>query len=683
MHLTHRTSRRRGMSLVTRSAAITAGLVGSALGTTFAADDKTEPGGLIKPAKLTFNEHVLPILREHCLSCHHAGDKKGGLAMDTYTALIEGGGSGEIVYDDGDADASRLWQLVNHDDTPVMPPSKQKLPDAQLKILRAWIEGGILENDGSVAKPKKKNVLASVSVSTGRPEGGGAMPTPDVPVDPPVVTPRPAAATAIAAAPWAPLVAIGGQKQIVLYNSDTHRYEGVLAFPEGIAQSLRFNADGSFLIAGGGKHSVRGLAAIYDVKTGNRVATVGDDLDTVFDADVDASMGRVAMGGPQKMLRIYDATDGTKLFDIKKHTDWIYSVAYSPDGVLLASADRSGGVTIWEAETGQEYLSLAGHKGAVRDIAWRDDSNVLATAGEDKAVKLWNVADGKQIKSVGLPGPATAIDFDHQSRFVVSTANHKTVVFDAGGNAVKTLPDMSDSVLEAVITHDGKRVVRGDWTGEVQSIAIDDFKSSVSLASNPPSLKTRIASADGVIASIQQQLAPIEAAIAAERTKRKKVDDQVGQIKTQLAELRKTLEQKSSEQSKADASLKAAMQTRSKLAAETIAIEKQVAAARSKPDDNTAALIAAEKSQLTKLGRLVAARESVMRSRQTLDGAKKLVAQTGQKIAAAEKQSADLAKQIVAIDQQIAKHEQSRKAKLAELESQQAERSRWASLATK
>lgn len=126
--------------------------------------------------KITFEEHIQPIFRQHCSSCHHQGDKKGGLAVDTFTAIFEGGASGEVVDEDGDYKNSRLWQLVNHDDTPPMPPRKDRLPPNELELIRKWIEGGSLQDNGSKAKARKKNPLAFVATSSGRPEGGGTMP---------------------------------------------------------------------------------------------------------------------------------------------------------------------------------------------------------------------------------------------------------------------------------------------------------------------------------------------------------------------------------------------------------------------------------------------------------------------------------------------------------------------------
>jgi mono/diheme cytochrome c family protein/predicted nucleic acid-binding Zn-ribbon protein len=469
-------------------------------------------------AKVTYEEHVKPIFRQHCATCHHQGDKKGGLALDSYTSVKEGGGSGEIVYDDGDADGSRLWQLVNHDDTPVMPPNQDKIPAEQLAVIRAWIEGGILENNGSQAKAKKKNSLAFVASTGGRPEGGGAMPT-TLPLKVPVVTERPAATTAIAASPWAPLVAIAGQKQIVLYHSDTHELLGVLPFPEGIAQSLRFSRDGSYLIAGGGEHSVSGVAAVYDVKTGERVVSVGDELDTVFGADANDQMNRIALGGPKKMLRIYDATDGSQLFDLKKHTDWIFTVAYSPDGILIASGDRSGGLCVWEADTGRLYLDLTEHKGAVLSVAWRDDSNVLASASEDGTVKLWDMIQGKSIKSINAHGGGvTSVAFDHQGRLVTAGKDKRAKLWDASGNPISNFEPMAEDVLEVAIAHDGKRVIYGDWTGQVVSAAVEDPKQLVSLAANPPPATERLEEVKKAIEAVRAELQPLQTSLEKTQT---------------------------------------------------------------------------------------------------------------------------------------------------------------------
>lgn len=481
-----------------------------ALATTCFADDKKTPESAAK--KITYEEHIKPIFRQHCANCHHQGEKKGGLAVDTYGSLIEGGGSGEIVFDDGDVEGSRLWQLVNHDDTPVMPPNKDKLPAEQLAVIRAWIAGGILENSGSKAKAIKQNALAMVSTSGGKPDGPAAMPG-VIPQRSPVITKRASAITALAASPWAPLIAVAGQKQIVLYHSETQELLGILPYPDGIAQSIRFSRDGAYLIVGGGEHSVKGNVVVFDVKTGERVAAVGDELDTVFDADANDSMTRIALGGPQKMLRVFDATTGEMIFDLKKHTDWIFSVAYSPDGVLLASGDRAGGVCVWEAETGRLYLDLTDHKGAIHSLSWRDDSNVLASGSEDGTVKLWDMNAGKVIKTISAHGGGvTSVAFDHQGRLVTGGKDNQAKLWDPSGNPIRSFQPVSEDVLETTITFDGKRVVYGDWSGDVFNALSEKPETKNALAANPPPIQQRIESVKTTLVSVQKELAPKKAA---------------------------------------------------------------------------------------------------------------------------------------------------------------------------
>src|SRR6185437_8804438 len=234
-----------------------------------------------KPApKITYAEHVQPIFREHCFTCHSQDTAKSDLALDNFAAVMRGGASGEVI-EAGDPDNSRLWALISHKETPEMPPQQPKLADAKLDLIKQWISGGALENAGSTAKVKKAPTIdLKMSAGSGRPSGPVAMPE-GLLRQPAVYTSRGGAVTAIASSPWAPLVALAGQKQIVLYNSDSGALLGVLPFPEGIAQTLKFSRSGALLLAGGGRGGKQGLVAVYDVKTGARVFQVGDELDTV------------------------------------------------------------------------------------------------------------------------------------------------------------------------------------------------------------------------------------------------------------------------------------------------------------------------------------------------------------------------------------------------------------------
>jgi WD40 repeat protein/mono/diheme cytochrome c family protein len=544
---------------------ILSGLIFSGALSATAPAAESEPSEEVK--KVTYEDDVRPIFRQHCFTCHNQNEKKGGLALDTYASTIEGGASGEVVYE-GDGGSSRLWMLIAHEDTPVMPPGQDMIDAKKVDIVKQWIDLGLLENQGSKVKKKKTNRLAFSASSDGKPEGPAAMPE-TVWKQPVVVTPRPGAVTAIACSPWAPLVAIGGQSQVVLYNTETGQLAGILPFPEGEPQSLNFSRDGSYLLVGGGQHSFMGFTALYDVKTGDRVAKVGDELDIVFGSDVNETLTRVAMGGPKRLVHVHDLNTGELVYELKKHTDWVYDVEFSPDGVLIASGDRSGGLVLWEAPTGRFYMDLPGHKDAVRDIAWRADSNIVASASLDGTVKLWEVFNGKQVKSFNAHGGGvTSIDMARDGKIVTSGKDRRVKLWDANGQALEEFPPMAEAVLEVAFTHDGSHVVAGDWTGNVKMWKADDPKQEVVLDVNPPKLETRLAKSREALQAAEQNLTAAKQDFAAK-------NDKLQQLSAQLASYQEQLPAAEEALNKAKAELQAASEQAKQAAEKLVEVTQQ------------------------------------------------------------------------------------------------------------
>jgi len=407
-----------------------------------------------------------------------------------------------------------------------MPPKQDKLSDAKLQVLRAWIMGGALENSGSVAKPAKKPAVdLSQSGGSARPAGPPIMPE-GLWRQPVVSTSRAAAVTALASSPWAPLVAVAGQKQVLLYHSDSGELLGVLPFPEGVPYVLKFSRSGALLLAGGGQGARQGRVVVFDVRSGKRVFEVGDELDAVLAADINENHTRIALGGPGKLVRIFSTADGSVVQELRKHTDWIYSLEFSPDGVLLATADRGGGVFVWESQTGREYQNLQGHKGAVTEVSWRLDSNLLATASEDGSIKLWELENGTQVKTWNAhAGGVTAVRYARDGRIASCGRDKIAKIWNADGAQARALDPLGDIALKVAFTHDDGRVAAGDWLGEVRLWSAADGARVANLLPNPPTLEARIAAeaakveaAAGVLKQAAGELAASQAAVE-ERTK--------------------------------------------------------------------------------------------------------------------------------------------------------------------
>lgn len=552
--------------------------------------------GAEKPA-VNFTDHVLPIFRQHCLKCHNANDAEAGLAIDTYAGLMEGGGSGDAVTD-GDSSGSRLYLVMTHEEEPTMPPNQDPLPADQLEIIRQWIDGGLLENSGSKRKKRKGPSLSfSATDSSGKP-AEIAMPETvwRVPV---VTTQRHAAASAIATSPWAPMVAIAGQKQVSLYHTDTNDLLGVIPYPEGIPQALRFSRDGAYLLVAGGTHAAMGTASLYDVRSGKRLLSVGDELDVVFGADINDDLSNIAMGGPQRIVRVLDTASGEVLHELKKHTDWVYSVAYSPDGVLVASGDRSGGLHVWEAETGRLYLDLIGHKDAIRGISWRADSNVLVSASEDGTVKLWEMNSGNQLKSITAHGGgATGVQMARDGRMVTCGKDRTVKLWDASGNNIGTMPAFAEPALEAALTHDGKKIIGGDWAGKTVMWTIEDPKQAVNFAADPPAIEQQLATMTASTAEFNKALA---AATEGQANAQKAVDGLTASAQSYAAQLtqNKTAQTKSQSDLAAAEKQLVAYQQQRETATKTLATTRQTVKQLAKQIEATTKTIAAQKDQLS------------------------------------------------------------------------------------
>jgi hypothetical protein len=70
----------------------------------------------------------------------HGAAKTSGLDLRTREGVLAGGENGPVIAP-SDVENSKLFQLVTHELKPTMPPGK-KLSDADIDVLRRWIEAG-------------------------------------------------------------------------------------------------------------------------------------------------------------------------------------------------------------------------------------------------------------------------------------------------------------------------------------------------------------------------------------------------------------------------------------------------------------------------------------------------------------------------------------------------------------
>ena len=437
------------------------------------------------PEKVTFDDHVLPILQNACNNCHNPDKKKAGLDLTSYGTSMQGSDGGKVVLP-GDAAGSLLLKCIKGTEEPVMPPKGDRLNANDIAIIEKWIALRSPESLTSKGAPVATNVTAA-AVSLTRPSGPPPMPGNNRPKSPVLQADRSNALIALAASPWAPVTALGGQKQVLLYHSDTLELLGILPFPEGLPTIVRFSRNGELVMAGGGVGAKSGKVALWKIATGERIATVGNEVDQVLAADLSPDQTTVALGGPNRLLKFYSTKDGNMIRSNKKHTDWVTAVAYSPDGAYVASADRAGGVVVWEAATGAESVTLPGHKTAVNALAVLP--GLLASAGQDGTVVLWDVAEGKERKKwVAHAGGCEFVDFTPDGKIISCGRDKVAKIWDQTGKALLTTQPLGEIALRAVLS--GETVMAGDWNGNVQAFLIADggkpFGDVATVATVPP-----------------------------------------------------------------------------------------------------------------------------------------------------------------------------------------------------
>ncbi len=454
--------------------------------------------------KINYTDEVLPLVEANCSKCHNSDRKKADLDLTSYQGALRGSGSGVVVVS-GNPDGSKLWKALTHAEEPFMPPNRPKLADKELVVFKKWILDGLLETAGgkAVAAVKPGADLALNPDDIVKPEGPPPMPG-KIPLEPVVHTARMRPVTGLATSPWAPVAAVAGQRQVLLFNTDTLELLGILPFAEGEPVEVKFSHNGKLLLASGGVGAKSGRVVIWDVPTGNRLMTLGREYDTILTADLRPDQSLVAFGGPSRLVKILSTKTGELQHKLKKHTDWVTAVAFSPNGQVLASADRNGGISLWDPDSGQELFTLPGHKSAVTSLSWRVDSKLLASSSEDGTVKIWDPREGKQVKSwTAHNAGALCVRYAPDGRLASCGRDNTATLWDGTGRKLRQLIGFGQIPLRVGFSPDSSRLLVSDFAGKVTVWTTADGKRAGELDANPLPLAGQLDAARKKLAELR------------------------------------------------------------------------------------------------------------------------------------------------------------------------------------
>jgi len=442
--------------------------------------------------QVTYDEHIAPIFKRHCFQCHGESKQEAGLNLAGHNSAIQGGSGGAVLVS-GRSSASTLFKAITAEDPAErMPPDNDPMPPEQIEMIKKWIETGLRQNAGSDGAPVRK--LSFTPSATIKLDGPPPMPE-KLPAFEATKTKRRFPILALASSPRAQLAAVAGYERVLLINSSTRKVIGSVPFPEGEPHVLRFSRSGAVLLAAGGRPAQNGSAVLFDVKSGKRLAEIGNETDAVIAAGISTDEKLIAIGGSGRVVKVFSTVDGALQLSLVKHTEWVTAIAFSPDGKFLASADRVGSIHLWDATTGGVVLPLSEHKSAVRALAWRSDSQVLASCSEDGTIVWWDVTKGWPVTSksdahpplrpAGVYGKIAngVLDaaFGPSGELVTCGRDQSIRIWSSDGTLLKTFPLEVDGKpiaiksparvlpLQAVITFDGAQIIAGDSAGQLHT----------------------------------------------------------------------------------------------------------------------------------------------------------------------------------------------------------------------
>ena len=396
---------------------------------------------------------VAEVFAANCFSCHNRIDRKGGLSLQIYEALMRGGNRGPELTP-GVPEESRLLLMVEGFEEPMMPKGGTLL-DEEIDLIREWIEAGALPWVGDLSEINLRRV-------------------PEIRVKAPVQ----ADITSLRFSPDGKWLAVGEYRTVRLIDSGSREVVRELEEPVEAVRALAFSPDGKWLIAAGGQPARYGEIHVWDLESGESGVRLQGHSDAIYTVSFHPTKPVFSTGSYDKQVFVWSLASREKLFGIQGHVAAVYETAFSVDGrwLLSASADRT--IKIWSSSSGaQLFKPISESSARLLTMAVHPNGREVSAAGADKMIRTWRLSGqgGTLLRSTfAHNGAVLDLAYTPDGETLVSSGEDLLVKFWNSDTLeeLDSLDQQSDWVSVLDISPDGRTLVLGRYDGTVSFVPI-------------------------------------------------------------------------------------------------------------------------------------------------------------------------------------------------------------------
>jgi WD40 repeat protein len=412
----------------------------------------------------SFAKDVAPIFAANCAGCHGASTRMGGLNLDTFEGLAQGGSHGKVI-EPGTSESSRLLLMITGKVTPPMPLSGARLAGGDIETIKKWIDDGAKPPTAEEAKALAAR-LASPAIPDIKPKG---KPKPQI--------------GALAYRPDGKMLALGTYKEVRLADPATGETIATLGGHAEAVRAVAFSPDGALLAAAGGLPGRSGEIKIWNVAGRKELRTIQGHSDCVYAVAFSPDGKTIATSSYDKLIKLWSIDTGQEIRTFKDHIDAIYALAFTPDGKRLISGAADRTVKVWDAATGERLYTLSEPQDGLNTIALDPSGKFVAAGGLDKTIRIWELGQkgGTLVNSlIAHEDAILKIAYSPDGKLIASSGADRTIkIFKASDlTEIKTLANQPDWVLSLGFSPDGKVLAAGRYDGSLETYDIEKLSSA-------------------------------------------------------------------------------------------------------------------------------------------------------------------------------------------------------------